>query len=118
MRAIVLSKFGAHIRRRRSALGLGLRNTARDAGVSATFLSRIETGAESAVPSEKVIRKLATILDDDFDQLMALAGRISQEVGDYVKADPQMPEFLRRAKARHISADDLMKLLEKTKGRK
>ena len=92
-----LETFGERIRRRRSELGIGLRDAARQAEISATFLSRIETGAEKAVPAEKVIRRFADILQDDFDALMALAGRIPRDVTDYVKADPGMPEFLRRA---------------------
>lgn len=108
-------QFGEHVRRRRQECGLGLRETARRAGISATFLSRVETNAEKALPSEEVIRKLAGILNDDFDELMVLAGRISSEVKDYVKADPRMPEFLRRAKAQNIRAEKLMELLEKAK---
>ena len=62
-----------------------------------------------------MIRKLADILNDNFDELMVLAGRISSEVKDYVKADPRMPEFLRRAKAQNVPAEKLMELLEKAK---
>jgi len=112
---------GERIRRCRTERGIFLRETARRAGISATFLSRIETGAEKAIPAEKVIRKLADILEDDFDELMALAGRISRDVSDYVKADPGMPEFLRMAKERNVSAEKLMELLSKSdtkKGRK
>jgi len=110
--------FGERIRRRRTELGIGLREAARQADISATFMSRIETGAEKAVPAEKVIRKLADMLQDDFDELMTLAGRIPREVTDYVKADPGMPEFLRQAKERNVSAEKLMALLDKAQGKK
>ena len=108
-------RFGERVRRRRQESGLGLRETAKRAGISATFLSRVETDAEKSLPSEEVIRKLADILNDNFDELMVLAGRISSEVKDYVKADPRMPEFLRRAKAQNVPAEKLMELLEKAK---
>jgi HTH-type transcriptional regulator, competence development regulator len=107
--------FGERVRRKRMELRLGLRDTARRAGISATFLSRVEIGAEKAIPSEGVIRKLADLLDDDFGELMALAGRIPSDVTDYMKADPKMPEFLRRARAKKISAEQLMALLDKEK---
>jgi transcriptional regulator with XRE-family HTH domain len=110
--------FGARVRRKRLLLRLGLRDTAKRVGISPTFLSRIETSAEKAVPSEDVIRKLAEILNDDFGELMALAGRIPSEVTDYVKAHPGMPEFLRRAKEQNISAKKLMELLDKAQGKK
>jgi HTH-type transcriptional regulator, competence development regulator len=59
--------------------------------------------------------RIADLLDDDFGELMALAGRIPSDVTDYMKADPKMPEFLRRARARKISAEELMALLDKEK---
>ena len=74
-----------------------------------------EIGAEKAIPSEGVIRKLADLLNDEFGELMALAGRIPSDVTDYMRADPKMPEFLRRARARKISAEELMALLDKEK---
>jgi transcriptional regulator with XRE-family HTH domain len=106
---------GARIRRKRLKKGLGLRKTAKNAGISATFLSRVETGLEKAIPSEMVIRKLADLIEDNFDELMSLAGRIPAEVADYVKAEPRMPEFLRRAKAKKVSADRLIEMLKEIK---
>lgn len=108
--------FGERIRRKRIERGLGLRETARRIGRSSTYLSRIETGKETAVPSEEVIRKLADLLHDDFDELMQLAGRIPSAVTEYVKADPRMPEFLRRAREKNISAERLLKMLEEAEG--
>lgn len=106
---------GQRIRRKRGEAKIGLRKAATEVGVSATFLSRIETGAEQAPPSERVIAELATLLDDDFDELMGLAGRISAEVTSYVKSDPKMPEFLRRARERNMSAERLLALLKEVK---
>ena len=107
--------FGERIRRKRTEQKIGLRQAAGKVDISPTFLSRVETNVEKAIPGEKVIKKLADILDDDFDELMALAGRVSVEVSDFVKSDPGMPEFLRQAQERNISADKLMKLLDKVK---
>lgn len=107
--------FGERVRRRRLELRLGLRDTARQAGISPTFLSRVETGAEKAIPSEEVIQNLSGILHEDFDQLMALAGRIPSEVAEFVKSAPGMPEFLRRARDQNLTASQLIELLEKAK---
>ena len=107
--------FGERIRRVRKALDLGLRKTASMAGISATFLSRVETEKEPAIPSEDKIRKLAEVLDEDFDELMQLAGRIPASVKEYMKADPGMPEFLRRAQESNISSEKLMELLDQAK---
>jgi len=109
---------GERIRRVRKERGLGLRQTATKTGISATFLSRVETGKEPATPSEETLRKLAAVLDDDFDELMQLAGRIPTTVKEYIQADPGMPEFLRRAQESNVSSEKLMELLEKAKKEK
>jgi len=107
--------FGERIRRKRTEQNIGLRKAAGKVGISPTFLSRVETNTEKAIPSEDVIKKLSTILEDEFDELMALAGRVSAEVSDLVKSDPGMPAFLRQAKEQNVSAEKLMKLLNKVK---
>ena len=108
-------RFGERIRRLRKEKELGLRATARDVGISATFLSRIESGKEEAVPREEVIRKLAAILDDDFDELMALAGRVAQALKNHVRDDPHMPEFLRQVREQNIPAEQLLEMIRKKK---
>lgn len=105
--------FGQYVRRRRGELKIGLRATAAQLGISGAHLSRLETGVERSKPSEKLVRNLAVILDDDFDKLMRLAGRMEVDLQDYVAAAPRMPEFLRRARDRGISADKLIDMLEK-----
>jgi transcriptional regulator with XRE-family HTH domain len=63
---------GDRIKRVRKERGLGLRETAGKIGISATFLSRVETNAEQSAPSEDVLRKLAKVIEDDFDAIMQL----------------------------------------------
>jgi len=89
---------GERLRRKRKEKNLGLRETARKVDISPTFLSRIENGNESAVPSEKVIRALAHLLDDDFDTIMQLAGRVPADIVQIIKSNPKIPAFLRRIK--------------------
>lgn len=105
-------RFGERIRRKRTEQKLGLRETATKVGISPTYLSRIETMEEKTPPAEDVIRKLATLLNDPFDELMTLAGRVPEDVEKVIKADATMPEFLRTVGERKLSGDDLMKLLE------
>ena len=54
------------------------------------------------------------------DELMTLAGRVSEESLNVIKADAGMPEFLRTVGERKLSAEDLMKLLpsEPKKGKR
>ncbi len=106
-------KFGARIKRMRTEKQMGLRQTAKKVGISPTFLSRIENDQETSLPSEEKIKKLSEVLQDNFDELMQLAGRIPNEVTEYIKAKKSMPAFLRRAQEENISAEELMKLLDK-----
>ncbi len=103
-------RLGERIRRKRAEHKLGLRETATKVGISPTYLSRIET--KKTPPAEDVIRKLATLLNDDFDELMQLAGRVPEDVERVIKGDPSMPAFLRTAKEQKLSGDDIMKLIE------
>jgi len=104
-------RLGERIRRVRTARGLGLRETAAKVGISATYLSRIETNEEKTPPAEKVIRVLADLLEDNFDELMSLAGRIPSDVTEYFATDPGLPAFLRRAKEQGLSSEELEKRL-------
>lgn len=108
-------KLGERIRRIRKERNLGLRETATKAGISATYLSRIETNEEKSPPAEEKIRALAKVLDDDFDILMRLAGRVAADVEKVITGDPKMPEFLRMARKEKISGDQLLKMLEDQK---
>jgi len=106
-------QLGDRIRRLRRQRQLGLRQTAARIGISAAYLSRIETDRGQSPPAERVIRTLASVLADDFDQLMQLAGRVSTDVERYITADPGMAGFLRRARRFNLTADDLMRLLDR-----
>jgi HTH-type transcriptional regulator, competence development regulator len=106
-------RFGQRIRRLRQERGLGLRHTAARAGMSATFLSRIENGEERTPPSEEKIGALSRVLGDEFDVLMTLAGRIPEEVERVITGDPTMPEFLRVARRRRASGQELLRMLER-----
>lgn len=110
--------FGARLKRKRTSQGLGLRETASKVGISATYLSRIENDAEKSPPSEEKILKLAEVLNDDFDELMVLAGRVPEEVTDWIKSDAGMPAFFRQAKQDNISADELLKMLKERKSKR
>lgn len=109
-------KLGERIKRVRQERQLGLRELAGQLGISATYLSRIETCQESSPPAEKVIRGLADLLQDDFDELMQLAGRVPEDVENMIKRDPDLPAFLRTASEKKVSGAELMKMLKKRKG--
>jgi len=100
---------GNHLRARRLKLGIGLRELAGRVGMSATYLSRVETDDEKNPPAEKLLYALAEQLGFGADDLMALAGRVSADVLDIILGDPGMPAFLRATAARGVTGEELMR---------
>lgn len=58
-------------------------------GIAATYLSKIEREELDTTPSEEVIAKLATVLKEDRDVLLLLAGRIPSDVMDTIRQQPE-----------------------------
>lgn len=85
--------FGDYIRARREALRkdspeYSIRRVAKRIGIHHSYLSKIERG-EPASLSEKRVMALAGELGDDPDLLMAMNGKISEEVRRAVFEDPE-----------------------------
>jgi len=110
--------FGELLRRLRKEQRLGLRETAEKVGITAGYLSRIEKGVEQYPPREEIIRQLAELLDQDFDLMMQLAGRVSGEMKGLLGDDPKLPEFLRTAREQNLSGEDLLQMLKRRKSKK
>lgn len=89
-----MSRFGEHVRARREALGAespeyGLRKVASRAGISPTYLSRLEHG-KADPPSEEVIEALAHELGENADVLLALAGKVSPRLVEIISKRPEL----------------------------
>src|SRR5712671_2877211 len=91
-------KFGASIRRERERKEIGLREMAKMIGVSPTYLSKVERD-EFPPPAEDKVRKIAAIICQDPDELLALAGRVASDLTEIIRERPrEMADFLRAAK--------------------
>jgi HTH-type transcriptional regulator, competence development regulator len=111
----VEERLGERIRRRRIEKKLGLREAAAKLKISATYLSRIETSEEKNPPAEDVLRDIAALLDDSFDELMSLAGRVPSDVRDYITQVASVPQFLRTAREQNLTDKDFQRLMEQIK---
>ena len=101
--------FGERIRELRLAKNLTLRDVAAEADINFTYLSKIENGKLdfSDFPSEKLIRKLASVLGGDVDELLLSAQKVPDGIRRRVLerpdafsrfaalTDPQIDEVLR-----------------------
>ena len=91
-------KFGTLVRREREAKEIGLREMAKMIGVSPTYLSKVERD-EFPPPAEDKVRKIAGVIGQDADELLALAGRVASDLTDIIRERPrEMADFLRAAR--------------------
>jgi transcriptional regulator with XRE-family HTH domain len=93
--------FGDFVRQRREELRRGdpsfsVRQVAGRIDVQPSYLSKVERG-QVAPPSEATIVKLAGELDLDADMLLALAGKVSEELQAVIRKRPALfAELLRQ----------------------
>jgi transcriptional regulator with XRE-family HTH domain len=116
-------KFGHRIRelreqKKQADPHFSLRKFAEAVGISATFLSKIETG-EFAPPAPDRIKKMAELLSVDADELLALANKVDPDLSDIIKEQPKaMADFLRTARDMNLSEAELRELTEKLRKQK
>jgi len=101
----LLKEFGKYIKNHRQQKDLGLRQVARAAQMSATYLSQIERG-EQRWPTEEILINLANALAHSPSDLLFRAGRLSSDLLEILKTNPQQyAEFLEAT--RGLTADEL-----------
>jgi len=89
-----MHKFGDYIRDRREAKqredrAFSIRKVASRVGVEPSYLSKVERG-QTPPPSEAKIRLLAAELGEDPDVLLALGGKVSQDLHDAIRKRPAL----------------------------
>jgi nitrogen PTS system EIIA component len=85
--------FGATLRLFRMERGIGLRELARQVGVSGSYLSRVENGHDPP-PTPDRLAALADVLGIDRAALTELAGHAGPEVTEYLHRVPAAASFL------------------------
>ncbi len=100
--------FGQRVRRLRRAKGLTLRDLAPRVGVGFTYLSKVENGRLDCgdYPSEKLICKIANVLDANEDELLLLAEKIPPAIRRRVMERPDA--FRRLARLDDRTLDRLL----------
>ena len=103
--------FGQALRALRMDRDVTLRDMARRLELTPTYLSQVEQDKFSP-PTEERIKQIGQILDlpqEQVDQLVALAGRVPQDLHDVLDEHPhEMASFLRTA--RGLTAEDIRQL--------
>jgi transcriptional regulator with XRE-family HTH domain len=96
--------FGEYIRQWREEHGVGLRQFAKAIRVSPTFVSKMERGI-GPLPGEATIHKMAEVMGENPDELLAQADKVAADVLDIIIKEPAYAHFL-RAHA-HLTKDQL-----------
>lgn len=99
---------GEVLRAARGERGLKLRAFAKDLDISPTHLSDVEN--DRRVPSEDLLRAIATRLGLDFDAIMSLAGRLGDQTEQFAQREPTAAALFRKVSARQPSRDQLKEL--------
>jgi transcriptional regulator with XRE-family HTH domain len=76
---------GDLIREARTPKG-SLRDFAKKLDITPSYLSDIEN--DRRIPAEEVLRRIAELLELDFDELMAKAGRFGEDAERYMRKHP------------------------------
>lgn len=106
-------QFGEYIRRlrelkKRDNPDFSLRRFARLVEISPTLLSKMETGEFSPPGPDKIIR-MAELLGEDPDELLARAGKVDPDLNRIIREKPRVyADFLRTAAS---LAPDQLKML-------
>ena len=87
-------EFGNYVRelreeRRETDRSYSVRQVAGRIGIQPSYLSKVERG-EVAPPSEATIKRLAEDLGEDTDVMLALAGKVSQELQEIIRKRPKL----------------------------
>ncbi|GMR21985.1 MAG: helix-turn-helix transcriptional regulator [Acidobacteriota bacterium] len=80
-------KFGRTIRRLREEKNISIAQFARKVGISPTYLAPIERDVFPP-PAEHKVVKIAKALDQDPDELLALAGRVGTDLRRIIRRQP------------------------------
>ena len=87
--------FGEWLRDKRVAKGFTLRKFAEKVGISPTYLSHVEQG-QADPPTAERVRTMAQLLEENADEMIALAGRVPEDLPEIIQRRPtQVPNLLR-----------------------
>jgi len=87
--------FGAYLRERREELrkadpAFSLRQVAERVGIQPSYLSQVERGQAPSLPAEETLERLAGVLGEDRDTLLAMAGKVSTELQEVILRRPRI----------------------------
>src|SRR5579862_6352894 len=96
MAKMASKSFGEELRDRRRTAGLSQRELAAQADLDFSYISKLEND-RLPPPAADTVAKLAKIVGGSPEELLALTGKLRQEVHEAVGSSPAAQEFLEHA---------------------
>jgi transcriptional regulator with XRE-family HTH domain len=87
-----------------------LRELGRQIGRTPSYISDIEN--DRRVPSEDVLRRISEVLDLDFEDLMARAGRFGIGAERYLRRSPAATTLFRRMHEEKLTDEEIRRLTQ------
>jgi len=103
---------GEVVRDGRLAKEWSLRDLAKRVAKTPSYLSDIEN--DRRVPAEEMLKDLARLLDLDFNDLMARAGRFGEDIVRYVTREPMAGALFRQVSGHNLNSEQIRRLSEYT----
>lgn len=94
--------FGKYLKTIRNNRGFTQRDLAEKVGVDYTYISKVENEVVDA-PSVATIIKMAKILSINTDVLLLKAGRIPEDISNYLVENKVIIDFLRVAQEKNLN---------------
>jgi transcriptional regulator with XRE-family HTH domain len=101
-------KFGRTIRKLREGKNISIAQLAKKVGMSPTYLAPIERDVFPPPAEDKVVR-IAKVLNQDSDEFLALAGRVSSDLHRIIRRNPSPTARLLRGVS-GLSSREIFKL--------
>ena len=115
-----MATFGETIKQWRLNLRLGLRESSKEIGISATYLSRLENNKENPPQADKLV-KIARIYGKTEDEIFSLADRVPPDIEETYKKNEvykkKLPELMRTIAQQNLTAPEWDQYIEDTKNR-
>ena len=116
-----MATFGETIKQWRLDLRLGLRESAKRIGISATYLSRLENNKENPPQADKLVQ-IAKVYDKEEDEIFSLADRVPPDIEETYKKNKiykeKLPELMRTIAQQNLSSTEWDQLIDDTKNRR
>ena len=116
-----MATFGETIKQWRLDLRLGLRESSKQIGISATYLSRLENNKENPPQADKLIQ-IAKVYGKTDDEIFSLADRVPPDIEETYKKNEvykkKLPELMRTIAQQDLSRTEWDQFIKETKNRR